>query len=77
MTDTPLPPPPARSVEEEAEAIAREFAHDSIVLARRGLRIAERLGAKALKKAEEVTDKVADDLRSSSRRSPPPPPPTS
>ncbi len=85
-TPAPTPPPPRsprpRSLEREAEAFVREISEDGLAAARRGWKMAAEIGSAALNKAEEVTDRMADDLRGRKRPSgsppppPPPPPPT-
>jgi hypothetical protein len=61
------------------DQLLREMTRDGVAAARRGWKLATRVGSLALKKAEEVTDQVADDLRGRRRppTAPPPPPPAS
>jgi hypothetical protein len=63
----PNRPNPAsqEDLREEADALAREFAHDAIKWARRGLHFADRLGEavtrtgeRAMRRAEDVVERT-------------------
>lgn len=58
----PEPNPPRRRLEDDAEQLARDVAHDTVQAAKATWRIATRLGGAALKRAEEATDRVADEI---------------
>ena len=63
MPSRPNPAPP-EDLREEADALAREFAHDALKWARRGLHFADRVGEaitrtgeRAVRRAENIVER--------------------
>ena len=68
MPNRPNPASP-EDLREEADALAREFAHDTLKWARIGLRVADRLG-EAVTRTGERAVRRAEDLVERNRRPP-------
>ncbi len=53
-------PAPQEDLREEADALAREFAHDALKWARRGLHFADRLGEAITQTGERAVHRAED-----------------